>query len=134
MPAVLGLLEITASLAPPILVDDICKRYTANWPEPTYGVADRQQGIRVDARWQSERGLRFLLELQIQRRQSRTEAQRSCREQHVLNSRIDRRTGRAGRGAAFEARDNPHRGLVDVRGTNNSAEPLARGSISQWLT
>jgi len=63
MPAVLGLLEITASLAPPILVDDICKRYTANWPEPTYGVADRQQGIRVDARWQSERGLRFLLKI-----------------------------------------------------------------------
>jgi hypothetical protein len=75
MPAVLGLLEITASLAPPILVDDICKRYTANWPEPTYGVADRQQGIRVDARWQSERGLRFLLELQIQRRQSRAKTE-----------------------------------------------------------
>jgi hypothetical protein len=29
----------------PIFVDDIGKRYTANWPEPSHEVADRQQGI-----------------------------------------------------------------------------------------
>ena len=57
MPAVLGLLEITASLAPPILVDDIGERDTADWPEPALGVADRQQGIGVDVRRQPERGL-----------------------------------------------------------------------------
>ena len=70
----------------------------------------------MDARWQSKRCLRFLLELQIQRRQSRAEPERSCRQQHVLNRGIDRRAGRAGRGTAFEAGDDPHRGLVNVCG------------------
>jgi hypothetical protein len=49
MPAVLGLLEITASLAPPILVDDIFKRNMVDWPKPAHRVADWQQGVRVDA-------------------------------------------------------------------------------------
>ena len=42
--------------------------------------------------------------LQVQRRQGRAEAKRSCRQQHVLNRWLDGRAGRAGRGAAFEAR------------------------------
>jgi len=70
----------------------------------------------MDAGRQSERGLRLFLELQIQRRQSRTEAERSRRQQHVLHRRIDRRSGRARRIAAFEARDNPDRSLMDVCG------------------
>jgi len=68
-----------------IFVDDIGQSHTADWPEPAHGVADRQQGIRVDAGWQSECGLRFLLELQIERRQCRAEAERSRRQQHVLH-------------------------------------------------
>ena len=56
-------------LTPPIFLDDICKRDAAYWPKPTHWVADRQQRIRVDAQWQAESGLGFLLELQVQRRQ-----------------------------------------------------------------
>ena len=39
----------------------------------------------MDAGRQSERGLRFLLELQVQRRQCRAEAEGPWREQHVLH-------------------------------------------------
>src|SRR5271166_427550 len=38
-------LQIPVRLAPPIFVDDIGQRDTANWPEPAHGIADRQQGI-----------------------------------------------------------------------------------------
>jgi hypothetical protein len=110
------LLQIPARLTPSIFVDDIGERYTANWPEPAHGIPDRQQGIGVDVRRQLECGLRFLLELQIQRRQCRAEAERSRREQHILHRRIDRRPGRAGRCAAFQARHDPNRGLMDVCG------------------
>jgi hypothetical protein len=48
---------------PPILADDIGERDAANWPKPPHGVADRQQGIRLDAGRQAERGLGLLLEL-----------------------------------------------------------------------
>ncbi len=37
-------LEIVGRLAPAILIDDIGEGNTADWPEPAYGVADRQQG------------------------------------------------------------------------------------------
>jgi hypothetical protein len=70
----------------------------------------------MHVRRQSKSGFRFLLELQIQRGQSRAEAERSRRQQHVLNRWIDGRTGGAGRGAAFEAKDDPGRGLMNVRG------------------
>jgi hypothetical protein len=58
-------LQIPRKLAPAIFVDDIGERYTANRPEPTYGVPDRQQSIRMDAGWQAGCGLRFFLELQV---------------------------------------------------------------------
>ena len=54
-------LQIPARLTPPILVDDIGERNTADRPKPSYRVADRQQGIGVDAGRQAECGLRFLL-------------------------------------------------------------------------
>jgi len=38
-------LEIVGRLAPAILIDDIGEGNTADWPEPAYGVADRQQGV-----------------------------------------------------------------------------------------
>jgi hypothetical protein len=57
MPAVLGLLEIPAGLAPSILMDDTSQRDAAYWPEPTHGVADRKQGIKVHAGRQAQRGL-----------------------------------------------------------------------------
>ena len=60
----IGSLQILARLAPSIFEDDLGKRNTANWSEPAHRVTDRQQGIRVDARWQAERGLGFFLELQ----------------------------------------------------------------------
>src|SRR6516165_7415386 len=96
---------ISVRLTPPILIDDIGERDTADRPEPTHRVADRQQGVRVETRRRTECGLRFLLELQIKRGQCRAEVERSCRQQHVMNRWVDRRTGRAGR-----------RGLVDAPG------------------
>jgi hypothetical protein len=61
-------------LAPPVLIDDIGQRNAADWPKPAHRVANRQQGIRVDAGRQTERGLRFRFELQVKRRQRRAEA------------------------------------------------------------
>src|SRR5712671_1431003 len=46
-----------------VFVDDIGERNTADWPEPAHEIADRQQGIRMDAGRQSESGLRFPLDL-----------------------------------------------------------------------
>jgi len=111
-----AVLQIPVRLAPSVFVDDIDQRDTADWPEPAHRVADRQQSIGVDIGWQAECGLSFLLELQIKRRQSRAEAERSRRQQHVLRCWVDRRARRAGRGAAIKARDNPDRGLMNVRG------------------
>jgi hypothetical protein len=59
-------LQIAISLSPPVFVNDISQRNTAYWSKPTHGVADRQQCIGVDVRRQSERGLRFFLETQVQ--------------------------------------------------------------------
>ena len=56
-------------------------------------------------RRQAESGFHFFLEVQIERRQGRTQAERSRRQQHVLNHRINRRPRCASRRAAFEARD-----------------------------
>jgi hypothetical protein len=41
----LGSLQIPVRLAPPIFVDDIGQRNTANGSEPAHRVANRQQGI-----------------------------------------------------------------------------------------
>ena len=71
---------ITVMLPPSIVVDDIGERDTANRPEPAHRIADRQQGIGVDVRRQAKRGLRFLLELQLKRGQSRAKAERSRRQ------------------------------------------------------
>jgi len=83
-------LEIVGRLAPAILIDDIGEGNTADWPEPAYGVADRQQGVGMHVRRQPECGLHFLLEVQIKRRQCRTETERSRRQKHVLHCWIDR--------------------------------------------
>ena len=50
-----AVLQITASLTPPVLIDDIGQRNAADWPKPSHGVPDGQEGIRVDARRQAER-------------------------------------------------------------------------------
>jgi hypothetical protein len=109
---------ISVRLAPSIFVDDIGERDTANRPKASHGIADRKQGIRVEAeaRRKAHNGFCFLLELQIQRRQGRAEAGRSRRQQHVLHRWIDRRAGRAARGGSFEAGDDSHGGFMDVRG------------------
>ena len=56
-------LQIPVSLTPPIFIDHIDERNTADWPEPSHWIADRQQGIGIDAERQAECGLRFILEL-----------------------------------------------------------------------
>jgi hypothetical protein len=72
-----------------IFVDNIGKGDSANPPEPAHGKADRQQGIGVDVRRQTQRRLSFFLELQVQRHQCRAEAEGRWREQHVLAPRDD---------------------------------------------
>ena len=57
-------LEIAGRLAPAILIDDIGEGNTADWAEPAYGVADRQQGVGMHVGRQPECGLHFLLEVQ----------------------------------------------------------------------
>src|SRR5215469_9458287 len=71
-------------LAPPIFVNDFGQRNTTDGSEPAHWIPDRQQGIRVDVRWQTQRGLGLLLELQVQRCQSCAEAECPRREQRVL--------------------------------------------------
>jgi len=71
-------LKIAISLTPLVFINDIGQRDAADWPEPAHGVADRQQGIGMDAERKAECGLRFFLELQIQRRQSRAQAPRDA--------------------------------------------------------
>ena len=56
-------LQIAVSLSPPVFVNDIGERDTANWPKPAHGVADRQQSIGMDAGRQAQSRFRFLLEL-----------------------------------------------------------------------
>jgi hypothetical protein len=112
----LGPLQIAVRLAPAIFEDDISESNTADWPEPSHRIADRQQSIRVKTGRQAQSRFRFLLELQVQRRQRRAEAERSRREEHVLNRRVDGRTGCAGRCPAFKARDDPNGSLMDVVG------------------
>ena len=75
MPVSAGLLQTPRRLAPPIVENDIRQRNTANWTELAHLVAERQYRIRMGVRRQTESGLRFLLELQVQRHQSRTKAE-----------------------------------------------------------
>jgi len=67
----LGSLQIPVRLAPPVFIDHIGERDTADWPEPAHRVADRQQGTGMDAVRQAESGLGFLLEIQVECRQCR---------------------------------------------------------------
>src|SRR5947209_11089582 len=55
-------LRILARLSPLIFENDIGEGDTANRPEPTHRVADRQQSVGVDAGRQTECSLRFLFE------------------------------------------------------------------------
>jgi hypothetical protein len=74
-----AVLQIAVRLAPLVLIDDIGERDTANRAKPAHGVADRQQGIGVETGRKAQSRFRFLLELQIKRRQSRAQAERSRR-------------------------------------------------------
>ena len=66
-----AVLQIPVSLAPPVFIDDIGERDTAYRAKPANGVPYGQQGIGVDVRRQTHRGLGFPLELQVKRRQGR---------------------------------------------------------------
>ena len=53
------------SLTPLIFVDDIGERDTANRPEPSHRITDRQQSIGMNVGRQSESSFRLLLEVQV---------------------------------------------------------------------
>src|SRR6266446_10592928 len=55
-------LYIVTSLAPSIFEDDRGERDTAHRAEPAHGVANRQQGIRVETGRKAQSRFRFLLE------------------------------------------------------------------------
>src|SRR5215469_938095 len=61
-------------LTPSVLEDDIRKRNAPDRPEPSHRIADRQQRIGMDVRWQPKCRIDLLLEFQVERRQSGTEA------------------------------------------------------------
>src|SRR5215472_5332345 len=108
-------LKIPVSLAPPVFVNHVVQSNPADRSKPPHRVADGQQGIGVETGRQAEGGLHLHLKLQIKCRQGRAETEGARRQQHVLHRRVNRRTGGAGRGVAFEARDNPDGSLMDVR-------------------
>ena len=68
---------------------------SASGPRPTGPnrpigwVADRQDGVRVEAWRDAHRGLRLFLIRQVAGRQSRAKAERTHRKQHVLHRRVD---------------------------------------------
>jgi hypothetical protein len=68
---------ITVRLAPLISEDTLRERNTASWLKPAHRVADRQQGIRVDAGRQTEPSYASFLELRVQRGYLLDEAERT---------------------------------------------------------
>ena len=63
----------------------------ANRAEPSHRVADRQQGIGVDAGREAKRGLRFPSRTANAACQSRAEVEGSSRQQHILHRWVDGR-------------------------------------------
>src|SRR5439155_14716768 len=72
-------------LAPPILVHDLLERPATDRPELSDGIADRKDRVRPHAGRQTERRFALLLVEKMARGQRRAEAERPCREQHVLH-------------------------------------------------
>ena len=102
-------------LTPPVVEDDIGQRNTADRPEPAKWGSRSESGHR-NARRVATRKRPPLPSQTVSRASSvSAEAERSCCEQHVLNGWVDRRPGSSGRCSAFEARDDPHGSLMDVR-------------------
>ena len=67
----------------------------------------------MHARRQSQRGLRFFLELKMPRGQRRAQTKRAARQQHVLHGGIDRgASGTVRVRTVFHAGDDPDRGFV----------------------
>src|SRR6516164_6014284 len=60
-----GSLQTAARLPPPVFIDDIGERDTADGSKPAHRVTDWQQSIRVEVGRKTHSGLRFLLELQV---------------------------------------------------------------------
>jgi hypothetical protein len=93
----------------------------------------------MEIRRQTERSLRFFLEVQVQCCQRRPEPERSCCQQHVLNGWVDRRPGGSGRCSAFEAGNDPHGGFVDVVGEifrrrQHPFKPLPAGARGRFTS
>src|ERR1700730_10696881 len=99
---------IAVRLSPSIFIDNLGEWYSANWPESSQGIPNWQKRIRVHVGRQAKSSFDLHLEIQVQRRESRAETERSRRQQHVLDCRINRGTGRAGRCAAHTGHD-PYR-------------------------
>src|SRR5258708_29594932 len=134
--AILGMisspvLDPGIELAPPVEIDDVGERPTADRPEAPHRIADRQDGVGVEAGRDAHRSIDFLLVSDVPRRQGRAEPERARRQQHVLHRGVDRRTGRPRRiWPVLEADDNPHwRFVVMVRQVLNGRilTPVACG-------
>ena len=82
-------LAISIRLAPSVAIDDIGERDTANRPETAHRITERDQRLGMHIGGQTERGFHFLLEIQIQGRQRRSETERPRRQKHVLNCRVN---------------------------------------------
>src|ERR1700719_761167 len=118
--AILGMisslpLHAGVALAPPVEIDNVREWSASYRPEASHRVADRQDGVGVEAGRDPHRGFDLLFISDVPRRQGRAEPERTRRQQHILHRRVDRRTGRASRPgdrAILEPGDDPHRRLV----------------------
>ena len=75
IPASLPRLQISVRLTPPVPEDDIGESDAANRAEPPHRIPDRQYRVAVPIRRQAESGIGLLLEIQVQRRQGRPQAE-----------------------------------------------------------
>src|SRR3984893_16546172 len=103
------------ALAPPVEIDNVREWSAADRPEAAHRVADRQDGVGVEAGRDPHRGGDLCFISDVARRQGRAERERTRRQQHILHRRVDRRAGRARRiGAVLETGHDPHRRFVIV--------------------
>src|SRR6516164_11671548 len=140
--AILGMISSLKSyagigLAPPVEIDNVGERPAADWPEPAHRVAERQDGVGVEAGRDAHRGVDLFLVIDVPCRQGRAEPESARRQQHVLNGGIDRGPGRASRPrdrAVLEAGDDPHRRLVVMIGQifDRGVLTLVAGGVRSW--
>ena len=132
-PASSGRAGVAVRLAPAVFVYDIGERRAADRPETPSSGSRSAGGHRNARRRASQAPLPPPSRTADRGRQRRAETERPGRQQHVLDRRVDRRTGGAGRRGAAHAGHDPYRRFMDVvgqilGGVEHPPKPLGVGS------